>query len=584
MSYKVLYRKYRPKTFDEVVGQEYTTQMLKNAINNEKTSHAYLFTGPRGTGKTSSAKIFAKALNCENNIDGNPCNNCRACNMFVESPDIIELDAASNNSVDDIREIVNNVKLVPSNLKYKIYIIDEVHMLSPGAFNALLLTLEEPPSHVVFILATTEIQKVPITIQSRCQRFDFKPVNAPEMIKRLKEISNEEKIKIDEDALEEIALISAGGMRDALGILDQLSAGNKKITAEIVSQNFGSVSKSRILEIINNVANGETEKLVKTMNDIEESGTNYEVFLDKLIYELRNIAIELKSGSSDLCVDYEDIYNMIVDLNELLGKLNINVNPFVLIEIVLLRYLRKDYKSEILTNNVIDVSKNYFPGNNLSENDIQNNNNSGNNFGKSNEKGNNSGNNQLYLGNKLSDIKEEMNFPGNNMDEDKSSAGTLGNNVTSIDVMVRINNCFVDVSMEEKKNLMSRWVDFMNFLMGVDRNLVSILADTIVLASSANYSLIQSKNSNTNDLINMNIKKLEKHFNDFSGSYRRFAAINDELWKKEVEKYRLNRKNKIKYNYIEEEVLDSAIDESETIEVDDIERVAMEIFDTYEVE
>ena len=153
--------------FDNVVGQEYTIQMLKNAIINGKSSHAYIFTGPRGTGKTSTAKIFAKALNCENNHDGSPCNECDSCKSFNESPDIIELDAASNNSVEDIREIINNVKLVPTSLKYKIYIIDEVHMLSSGAFNALLLTLEEPPSHVVFILATTEIQKVPITILSR---------------------------------------------------------------------------------------------------------------------------------------------------------------------------------------------------------------------------------------------------------------------------------------------------------------------------------------------------------------------------------------------------------------------------------
>ena len=183
-----------------------------------KSSHAYLFTGPRGTGKTSTAKIFSKALNCLNPRDGNPCNECSACLSFGSSPDIIELDAASNSGVDDIREIINNAKLVPSELKYKIYIIDEVHMLSTGAFNALLLTLEEPPEHVVFILATTEIQKVPITILSRCQRFDFKPINTNDMIDRLKKIAKDEKIKITDEALEEISTISAGGMRDALGI------------------------------------------------------------------------------------------------------------------------------------------------------------------------------------------------------------------------------------------------------------------------------------------------------------------------------------------------------------------------------
>lgn len=556
MSYKVLYRKYRPDNFDSVVGQEYTTNMLKNAIINGKTSHAYIFTGPRGTGKTSTAKIFAKALNCEQNKDGNPCNECESCLSFKESPDIIELDAASNNSVEDIREIINNVKLVPTNLKYKIYIIDEVHMLSPGAFNALLLTLEEPPSHVVFILATTEIQKVPITILSRCQRFDFKPVSSNNIVGRLKYICDEEKINITDDALDEIALISAGGMRDALGILDQLSSGNNEITADIVTSNFGSVSTSRIDEIIDSIFLGNIDELVRLLDDIQERGTNYSVFIEKLIFELRKYAINIKTGTSKYDYNYDDIYNIIVDLNDLLGKLNINVNPFVLIEITLLKYIKKQNNLHLSTSN---DTNNYFPGNNLN-----------------NKQPVELGNNQISIPEKAS--------------KKAASTKTLGNKTktakeVSIDVSIRINNCFVDASKDEKNKVTSSWMDFMNYLMDNDRNLVSLLADSHILAASGKYSLLQSKNESTNDLINMEIDKIEKYYKSFSDIDMLFAAVNDDLWKKEVEKYRINLKNKIKYKYIDEKVLSSDIETSDNdIDVDEIEKVASEIFDSYEIE
>ena len=577
MAYKVLYRKFRPTDFENVVGQEYTIQMLKNAIINKKTSHAYLFTGPRGTGKTSTAKIFAKALNCENPKDGSPCNECDSCRSFSESPDIIELDAASNNSVEDIREIINNVKLVPASLKYKIYIIDEVHMLSPGAFNALLLTLEEPPSHVVFILATTEIQKVPITILSRCQRFDFKPVPVNCIIDRLKYISNEENITITDDALEEIALISAGGMRDALGILDQLSSGNNEITADIVTSNFGSVSTSRIESIINNIFLGNNQELVNNLEEIKNRGTNYNIFIEKLVLELRKKAIDLKLGNNDIDYSYDAIYELILDLNNLLGKLNININPYILIEITLLKYVKSDKNSNLSTSSIQNNgSSNYFPGNNLVSNSQKNDAKKS----ENNYLGNNNIDEEKSLGNKTNSNENTSNVLGNNLKE--------ANNGTNIvfDVTVRINNCFVDASKDDKKKVSSSWVDFMNYLMRVDRNMVSLLADSSILASSSKYSLIQSKSEGTNNLINIDIIKLEKYYNDFSGVKMLFAAVNDDLWKKEVEKYRLNLKNKIKYKYIEEKILSSEniSDNDESMDVDDIEKVASEIFDSFEIE
>lgn len=295
MGYQALYRTYRPKNFKDVVGQNVIVRTLQNAILNNKVAHAYLFSGPRGTGKTSIAKIFAKAVNCERGPALEPCGECNSCILLEDGHlgDVIEIDAASNNGVDEIREIRDKVNYLPSIAKYKVYIIDEVHMLTQAAFNALLKTLEEPPAHVIFVLATTEPNKVIPTILSRCQRFDFRGISIKDIEKKLFEIRENESIQISDEAVKEIAVKAEGGLRDAISLLDQTVSFSKgEITLDDVYQVSGSVSRENLLGLINFIKEKDTSNSLSLLNEIVEDGKEIAKIVADLIAILRDLLIE----------------------------------------------------------------------------------------------------------------------------------------------------------------------------------------------------------------------------------------------------------------------------------------------------
>ncbi len=350
MSYISLYRKYRPRTFSDVVGQEVVIKILKNSILTGKIGHAYIFSGPRGTGKTSIAKIFSKAVNCLNNEFGDLCGKCDVClSDFDDEIDIVEIDAASNNGVDEIREIRNNVKLAPNHLKYKVYIIDEVHMLSTSAFNALLKTLEEPPSNVIFILATTEFNKIPATVISRCQKFDFKKLTNFQIESRLKYILEKENKSIEQDVIELIAQLSDGGMRDAINMLDQLISLDKTdINTDDVYNLIGDISESKIFELLKEITNHDIKNILKIIDDLFNQGKNFINITNRLQMILRNIII-YNNSDNYFSKDYEQKLNnfakidleKIIELSSLLFKLSNELkkttNQKVLVEIYLLK-------------------------------------------------------------------------------------------------------------------------------------------------------------------------------------------------------------------------------------------------------
>ena len=539
MSYKSLYRKYRPMRFEDVCGQQFIVKTLSNAIKNNKIGHAYLFCGTRGTGKTTIAKIFAKLVNCLNPLDNVPCGECEIClnENTDEIPDIIEIDAASNNGVDEIRELKNKIKLMPVMCKYKVYIIDEVHMLSTGAFNALLKTLEEPPEHVIFILATTEPQKLPITIISRCQRFDFKKINVLDISKRLKYISQKEGIDIDDEAIEEIAKLSEGAMRDAIGLLDQISSfADSKITVEDIYTIRGSVSNRVLIELIEKYIDNDASSILSIVDDIYLSGKDFYRLSEDILVFYRNMliskvapsyfedkALQLKDDIMRLSskIDVKRIERMIKKLEELLRNIKSSDYPRILFEKTILSDLDLDesFENEKPTT---EKDKTFVMG--------------------INEVDSKSKNNEIKLDKNINEIiKEEF----KEKDIKKVTTKNKSNNSFAITDALKeamINNTIAEASASLKKEATVKFEELDKYLIDKDfKAAATILKDSIVTAVSNDHMLLTYKYESMVEDNDNEYASISNLIKQMFGSEYKVVAITDKRWK-ELRPYFLNLK------------------------------------------
>lgn len=539
MSYKSLYRKYRPMRFEDVCGQQFIVKTLSNAIKNNKIGHAYLFCGTRGTGKTTIAKIFAKLVNCLNPLDNVPCGECEIClnENTDEIPDIIEIDAASNNGVDEIRELKNKIKLMPVMCKYKVYIIDEVHMLSTGAFNALLKTLEEPPEHVIFILATTEPQKLPITIISRCQRFDFKKINVLDISKRLKYISQKEGIDIDDEAIEEIAKLSEGAMRDAIGLLDQISSfADSKITVEDIYTIRGSVSNGVLIELIEKYIDNDASSILSIVDDIYLSGKDFYRLSEDILVFYRNMliskvapsyfedkALQLKDDIMRLSskIEVKRIERMIKKLEELLRNIKSSDYPRILFETTILSDLDLDesFENEKPTT---EKDKTFVMG--------------------INEVDSKSKNNEIKLDKNINEIiKEEF----KEKDIKKVTTKNKSNNSFAITDALKeamINNTIAEASASLKKEATVKFEELDKYLIDKDfKAAATILKDSIVTAVSNDHMLLTYKYESMVEDNDNEYASISNLIKQMFGSEYKVVAITDKRWK-ELRPYFLNLK------------------------------------------
>ncbi len=521
MKYQALYRKYRPKTFDDVYGQQIVVQTLKNVIKNNKLTHAYLFVGPRGTGKTSIAKIFAKTINCLHPEDGLSCEKCDICisNNSNENVDIIEMDAASNNGVDEIREIRNHITLLPTVSKYKIYIIDEVHMLTTGAFNALLKTLEEPPEHIIFILATTEPHKIPLTIMSRCQSFEFKPIPVATIKERLKYICAQENINIDDKSLNLIAEESNGGLRDAVSMLDQLNAyADGNIKYEDVLLLNGRINDDEIEKFMTEMVNDDLNSVFTKIESWQEEGKNFIYICEDFIRFLRNelIKFKLENNSNIVSLIGENkTIEVIMILNKISNDMKISKDKKVLFDVTIIN-ITNILKNKQMFENTAYESKNIK---------IEN---------KTPEK---------------VEIKEEkpqtVEVP---IKETKDY--TLYDELMNI----RLNNTLGIADKTSKIEYENAVENLKNDISDLNKlKIINLLDDTKITAGSKDGIIFTTDSDNILHDLYDNMKLLEESMESLLGKKVKVCILLDELWNKKRIIYVEKIKNKEKIDIIDEE-------------------------------
>ena len=554
--YHALYRKYRPVDFNSVVGQDSIIKTLKNSIKNHNFSHAYMFFGPRGTGKTTVSKIFARNINCLNSNDGIACEECSACKVSFSKDcvDIIEIDAASNNGVDEIRDLKNKISLVPSELKYKVYIIDEVHMLSIGAFNALLKTLEEPPEHAIFILATTDPQKVPETIISRCQCFSFKRISDKAIVDRLKYVCSSEDIDVEEDVLENIALLSDGGLRDALGSLDKLvSYTENKITIDDFNEVNGVISSNDMDVFLSDILSGNIPNVLTSIAKFNDSGKNLIQIMSQLINFSRDIVVNYYISNKEYNFSIDVVQNFVNILNEKMFDIKKSGNTKIYIEMLLLKFIN-DYvnlKTKIVEKNnyVKEINKNVFVTNNnevtVNEEKINNDNVVENNKDDNND--------AVEEKNSMKDSNIEISYNKEEITEENFD--NKNPKIINIDAImkIRVNNT---LALANKNLLRLEMNNFevlrdYSFDQEIGYIICGILDGKLRAVSSDAIIISYEYDSNVKQNLYI-IDKIEDVYNKITNSNKKIAIISDDYWEKVKQEYINDLRNGIKYEVEEE--------------------------------